>query len=116
MKTEAKLVLLVVALISFFISYRIGAYRMFCLKLNSVVLLPHIWFKPWYRQMTWILTMIFSFIFAGSVALIFFTNLNVLSVLIFLLCLFVRYLASRFRGVGRALVLKHDLHRTYNKR
>lgn len=108
---QVRFAVAILAIICYYIAYRVGAYRMFCNKLQlfSIVLVPHLWHNVWLRNISWVITIFFSLLFAvfSSIAIqgISGQRSYLLSYLIYAICFSIRYLASRFKGVGQALGL-----------
>jgi hypothetical protein len=108
---QVRFAVAMIAIICYYIAYRVGAYRMFCKRLQmfSIVLVPHSWHKAWLRNITWVITIFFTLLFAvfSSITIqgISGHRSSLLSYLIYVICFSMRYLASRFKGVGQALVL-----------
>ena len=108
---QVRFAVAILAIICYYIAYRIGAFRMFCnrLKMFSIVLVPHSWHKVWLRNISWVITIFFSLLFAvfSSIAIqgISEQRSHLLSYLIYAICFSISYLASRFKGVGQALGL-----------
>lgn len=60
---QVRFAVAILAIICYYIAYRVGAYRMFCNKLQlfSIVLVPHLWHNVWLRNISWVITIFFLF-------------------------------------------------------